>query len=192
MVYTVSKQISIALKGCAIFLFFFSFFSFKKIFVRDRYLLFLIFGVFMSEISCSNCYFLASRSDSGYGTRKYVCHHKKTFGRYVTLGKFSNPYELIDKNVPSWCPVLKSEFNIVGTLEHICNALTRSNTIIDFGVLEHTEIKYIGELSKFIDKDWHYKAWKIYDVILLKCDFRLIDDRFYNYVTIKITSKCTE
>lgn len=143
----------------------------------------------MDKIKCTECAFLGSYFDKVQRTKIYLCYNKLAYKKTITLGSFDYPFSPIKEVAPKWCPILKSEFNVIGTLCDVCNALDRNRTVIDFSILEHPEIKFYGALSKFLEKDWHFKAWRMYDVVQYTCKEQIIDTKICMLVTIRITTK---
>ncbi|MBQ7789230.1 MAG: hypothetical protein IJ398_06240 [Clostridia bacterium] len=143
----------------------------------------------MSELKCTECAFFGWYFDKEQRTKRYLCYNKLAYKKFVTWGYWTYPFSPIKEIAPNWCPIRKCEYNVVGTLWDVCNALDRSHTVIDFSILEHPEIKFCGALSKFIEKDWYYKAWRMYDVVQYTCKEQIIDSKICMLVTIRITTK---
>ena len=143
----------------------------------------------MDEIKCTECAFLGSYFDKEQRTKKYICYNKLAYKKFVTFGYYTYPFSPIKEVAPKWCPIRKCEYNVIGTLWDVCNALDRHHTVIDFCILEHPEIKFYGALSKFLEKDWYYKAWRMYDVVQYTCKEQIIDSKICMLVTIRITTK---
>lgn len=143
----------------------------------------------MSELKCTECVFFGSYFDKEQRTKRYLCYNKLAYKKTVTFGYFTYPFLPIKEIAPKWCPIRKCEYNVVGTLWDVCNALDRHHTVIDFSILEHPEINFYGALSKFLEKDWYFKAWRLCNVVYYTCKEQIIDSKICMLVTVKVTVK---
>ena len=95
----------------------------------------------MSNLKCTECPFYGSYYDKENQCKRFACFNKLTYKKDVAMASIIGNCVPSDVNAPKWCPIRKTEWNVVGTLWDVCNALDKHKTIIDFSLLEHSEIK---------------------------------------------------
>lgn len=65
-----------------------------------------------------------------------------------------------------------SKCYVIGTLSDLICALDTHNVIVNFNVLNCPNISYRGSLTKFIESNIHFQAFKMCNVIYFNCKIK--------------------
>ena len=78
--------------------------------------------------------------------------------------------------------------NSPGRLCDLCNALDCYRVEVDFGVFKYPNIVYRGPLKRFMNECVHFRAFSLHEIVYLNFSEKLIDNKFVNVVTIRVSA----